>query len=132
MSSPDDVTYFTKLGADECRDLLASRRVGRVAWQTERGIDVLPVNFAIDGEVIAFHTFEGSALERLLEPTEVSFQADDIDEESAIGWSVLAHGTSGPLRSASETESWAPGADVGIAISITRIGGRVVSGHITK
>lgn len=128
MATADDVTYFEKLGAQECRDLLANGRIGRVAWQHDHGIEVLPVNYRLVEDDVVFHTSAGSPLARLADPTQVSFQLDDFDEETAIGWSVLAHGTSGPAGTPLEARSWAPGVRVGVAITIDSLGGRVVSG----
>lgn len=128
MTTADDVTYFAALAPEECRELLASVRVGRVAWPTPDGINVLPVNFHLSGDRIVFHTSAKSALAKLMEPTAVSFQVDDIDVEQAIGWSVLVRGTSSPAAD-DVAQSWAPDANVGIAISTDWLGGRVVSGN---
>lgn len=127
MTTHDDVTYFTTLDSDECRELLRSGRIGRVAWAAEEGINVLPVNYrVVDGQIV-FHTADGSVLSALTEPTPVSFQVDEIDVESAIGWSILVRGTTSAAQ-AVPAQSWAPGAHVGIAISTDRLSGRVVSG----
>lgn len=125
----DPVTYFSRLDADECWALLAGARVGRVAWHDGDGVAVVPVNFVVDGSVLVFHTAPGSALSRLIEPTQVSFQVDDIDAESAIGWSVLARGLSGAAGAGSVSSSWLDERTVGIAVSVSRIDGRVVSGN---
>ncbi len=128
MTTADDVTYFEALAPEECRDLLATARVGRVAWQTEDGINVLPVNFHLTRGSIVFHTSATSALAALHEPNAVSFQVDDIDLDAAIGWSVLVRGMSSPAHD-DPPESWAPDATVGIAISTDWLAGRVVSGN---
>lgn len=124
----DDVTYFEALSPEECRNLLATARVGRVAWLTDAGINVLPVNFHLTDGSIVFHTSATSALATLQEPTAVSFQTDDIDLDAAIGWSVLVRGTTS-LAGDEASESWAPDASVGIAISADWLAGRVVSGN---
>lgn len=128
MTTADDVTYFEALSPEECRNLLETARVGRVAWQTDAGINVLPVNFHLRQGAIVFHTSARSALAALQEPTAASFQTDDIDLDSAIGWSVLVRGTTSPV-SDGVPESWAPDATVGIAISTDWLAGRVVSGN---
>ena len=90
----EPVTYFSRLDADECWALLADAEVGRIAWLGPDGISIVPVNFRTSGGVIVFHTAPGTMLSALTEPTEVSFQVDEIDKETAIGWTVLARGTS--------------------------------------
>lgn len=127
MTTHDDVTYFAALEPEECRNLLESGRIGRVAWSTEEGINVLPVNYRmLDGQIV-FHTAEGTVLSKLLAPTPVSFQVDDIDVDAAVGWSILVRGVTSWAQ-APAPESWAPSARVGIAISTEWLGGRVISG----
>lgn len=129
----DPVTYFSRLDADECWALLSAAQVGRIAWSEGEEIIIVPVNFVVDGSVIVFHTAPGTTLARLVEPTPVSFQVDDIDTESAIGWSVLVRGRSGPAGAAPRNVSWAGGdRTVGIAMAATHIDGRVVSGTTTS
>lgn len=83
------VTYFSRLDADECWALLAEAEVGRVAWAHAGGILVIPANYRIHDRTIEFQTTEGGALSRLVEPTVVAFEVDEIDAETAMGWSVL-------------------------------------------
>lgn len=127
MTTADDVKYFTSLAEHECVDLLKGGEVGRVAWKGQDGINVYPVNYRMRDDAIIFHTAPGSALSSLTEPTDVAFQVDDIDAEAAIGWSVLARGRTRGVEGETP-RSWAPGTDVGVAITITWTGGRVVSG----
>lgn len=127
---PDDVAYFAPLDESECLALLRTADVGRVAWAAAEGITVMPVNFRVDGRTVVFHTGAGSPLAALLETTVVGFQVDEIDPESRIGWTVLVRGTTGAADPAAESVSWVPdGRDVGIAITPTSFGGRVVSGR---
>ncbi|NHB85906.1 pyridoxamine 5'-phosphate oxidase family protein [Tessaracoccus sp. HDW20] len=95
-----EVTYFSRLEADECWALLAEAEMGRIAWQGDDGLVVFPVNFRLDGHTVVFQTADGGALSRLTEPTEVAFQADEIDAEAAVGWTVLIQGS--PVRGGRE------------------------------
>ncbi len=123
-----DGGYFSALDEAECRKLLATAVVGRVAWETPEGISVLPVNHRVIGESIVFHTSVTGPLSALLEPTRVAFQVDEIDSEAAVGWTLLVRGTSAPAVGL-ESVSWVPdGRHVGVAISIEWLSGRVVSG----
>ncbi|MDO5737223.1 MAG: pyridoxamine 5'-phosphate oxidase family protein [Propionibacteriaceae bacterium] len=123
-----DGGYFSSLDEAECRKLLASSVVGRVAWETPEGINVLPVNHRVVGDRIVFHTSLNGPLSTLLEPTRVGFQVDEIDAETAVGWTLLVRGTTGPAVGL-ESVSWVPdGRRVGVAITFEWISGRVVSG----
>ncbi|WP_052460059.1 pyridoxamine 5'-phosphate oxidase family protein [Tessaracoccus massiliensis] len=129
MTDPQQVTYFNTLDAGECWALLGETEVGRIAWQGGDGIVVVPVNYRVIDRSIVFHTADGSGLSKLADGRQVSFQADEIDRESAIGWSVLVRGTATPADPAVVNTSWLEGErTVGVAITATSIDGRVVSG----
>lgn len=127
-SNPGNDGYFASLDEDECRKLLALGGVGRVAWQSSSGINVVPVNYRVIDERVVFHTSEVGILASLLQPTPVGFQVDEIDAEAAVGWTLLVRGISGPAVGL-ESISWVPdGRHVGVAIAPEWFGGRVVSG----
>ncbi len=129
-TDPVDVNYFTSLDAEECWALLAEAEVGRVAWVADDGLSVVPVNFRVIGRAVVFHTSEKSFLSALLSPTSVAFQADEIDPETATGWSVLIRGRSGPHDGTAASISWLDsGQTLAVAITETTIAGRVVSGQ---
>lgn len=129
MTDPQPVTYFSRLDADECWALVSESVVGRVAWTSPEGISVVPVNFRVVKGDIVFHTAQESFLARLAAPTEVAFQVDEIDQETATGWSVLVRGLSGPADASVSSISWLEGGlTVGLAITARTIAGRVVSG----
>lgn len=80
------------LSEDECRDLLASSVIRRVAITLGALPAVLPVNFAVVVGDIVFLTGEGSKLRAALEQAAVAFEVDDFDAARRTGWSVLAVG----------------------------------------
>ncbi|MGO1486988.1 MAG: pyridoxamine 5'-phosphate oxidase family protein [Arachnia sp.] len=126
--NPGDDSYFDALEGSECRKLLASGSVGRVAWQSDAGINVFPVNYRLTGDHVVFHTSASGMLSTLLEPTQVGFQVDEIDVEAAVGWTLLVRGTTGAAVGL-DSISWVPdGRHVGVAIALEWLGGRVVSG----
>lgn len=130
MTDPNQVSYFSRLDADECWALLAESEVGRVAWSGPDGIVIVPVNYQLAGRTVVFHTVPGSSLAALAEGAAVSFQADDIDRESAIGWSVLVRGKAGQADARTSSVSWLGDTrTVGVAITPDSIDGRVVSGN---
>ncbi|MGW6706305.1 helix-turn-helix domain-containing protein [Streptomyces sp. NPDC054956] len=84
-------TTVVSLEEDDCRTLLGTHGVGRIAVFTSEGPAVLPVNYLIAGPDIAFRT----AVEALVAKaagTEAAFEIDNIDDVTAGGWSVLAVG----------------------------------------
>ena len=131
MTEPQPVTYFSRLDADECWALISECEVGRVAWASAEGISVVPVNFRVVDGVIVFRTTPESFLAALEQSTDVAFQVDEIDPETATGWTVLVRGTSGPADDGVTSISWLEGGlALGLAITASTIAGRVVSGTI--
>lgn len=123
------------LSPEECRRLLSTHGVGRVAVFTPEGPAVLPVNYVVAGEDIAFRT-SGEALLIRAADTEVAFEVDHVDDAMKQGWSVLAVGeligvTDGEairrLESVARSLPWA-GGDRTHWMSVTpvRISGRRV------
>ncbi|MHA6511604.1 pyridoxamine 5'-phosphate oxidase family protein [Tessaracoccus sp. Z1128] len=132
-TEPQPVTYFSRLDADECWALLTEAVVGRVAWMAPDGIAVVPVNFRVVDGAIVFHTSPQSFLAGLTQRTDVAFQVDEIDQETATGWSVLVRGISGPADADVASSSWLEGnRPVGLAVTASTIAGRVVSGVIQQ
>ncbi|MFD9366605.1 helix-turn-helix domain-containing protein [Streptomyces sp. NPDC060020] len=79
------------LDETECRRLLSTHGVGRIAIFTPEGPAVLPVNYLIAGPDITFRTAAEAVTARAA-GTEVAFEIDNIDDVTATGWSVLAVG----------------------------------------
>ena len=84
---------LTDLPAGECRDLMGSTSVGRVAFVDEDGPVVLPVNYVLDGETVLFRTSPHNAIARHVDGSTVAFEVDDFDDYTQSGWSVLVRGT---------------------------------------
>ena len=77
------------LSRDECLELLGAMSVGRIAYTTDDGPRVLPVNYVLEGESVVFRTVsDGEVYRHALETT----CAFEIDEFYQSGWSVLAVG----------------------------------------
>ena len=84
-------TEFEVLSEAECRKLLAEQEVGRVAFVDNDFPVVLPVNFVIDGDLIAIRTDLGAKSDRI--PLHrVAFEVDGVDQRDHSGWSVLVQG----------------------------------------
>ncbi|MEU8435222.1 pyridoxamine 5'-phosphate oxidase family protein [Streptomyces sp. NPDC029216] len=84
-------TVLAPLDEEECRELLGTHGVGRIAVFTPEGPAVLPVNYTVAGTTIAFRTAAETLAARAA-GTEIAFEIDNIDDVTAGGWSVLAVG----------------------------------------
>ncbi|MDG5806068.1 DUF1918 domain-containing protein [Streptomyces ossamyceticus] len=121
------------LDPDECRALLSTHGVGRVAVSSERGPAVVPVNYEVVGDTIAFRTAPESVPAAAV-GSEVAFEVDHVDEAMSQGWSVLAVGTARVVTEPDEVRGlvegahstpWAGGVrEMWVAIRPTRVTGR--------
>ena len=85
----DDVVVLSDA---ECRDLLETDVVGRVAFVTPAGPRIVPVNYALHDEAIEMRTTAYSELAVYAPGHEIAFEIDQLDAERRRGWSVVAHG----------------------------------------
>lgn len=56
-----------ELDEDDCRPLLAGRRLGRLAVPDFGGPVIFPVNYVLDQDLVVFRTDPGSKLEAAME-----------------------------------------------------------------
>ncbi|MFF5017314.1 helix-turn-helix domain-containing protein [Streptomyces sp. NPDC001165] len=82
---------FTRLRTGECRALLATHGVGRLAITTASGPVIVPVNYSVVDGAIVFRTERG-ATPALAMGCQVAFEVDRIDDAFSQGWSVLVRG----------------------------------------
>ncbi|MEU1785389.1 DUF1918 domain-containing protein [Streptomyces sparsogenes] len=124
------------LSPDECRACLSTHGVGRVAVSTTAGPAVVPVNYEVVDDAIAFRTTPVSVPAAAV-GTDVAFEVDHVDEAMSQGWSVLVVG---PARAVTEpdavrrladrahTAPWAGGErEMWVSIRLTRLSGRSIS-----
>ncbi|MER6750427.1 pyridoxamine 5'-phosphate oxidase family protein [Streptomyces fungicidicus] len=124
------------LEPEECRALLSTHGVGRVAVTTAEGPAVVPVNYEVVDDAIVFRTVPG-ALPAAAVGAEVAFEVDRVDEAMSRGWSVLAVG---PARAVTEpgearrlterahTTPWAGGErELWVSIRPARLTGRRIT-----
>nr|MCW2727664.1 hypothetical protein [Aeromicrobium sp.] len=138
---PDDTTgTFEVLSERQCRELLGTTTVGRVAFVDAEGQHLLPVNFVERGGDVYFRTQAGTVLAGLADGhDEVAFGVDFHDDLYQRGWSVTLVGTASgvddpdlvaELLSAARPRPWASGdRDVVIVVRGRRISGRKVRQH---
>ncbi|GAB2808152.1 pyridoxamine 5'-phosphate oxidase family protein [Streptomyces chlorus] len=124
------------LDPEECRALISTHGVGRVAVSTPDGPAVVPVNYdVIDGE-IAFRTAPESTPAAAV-GSQVAFEVDHVDEAMSQGWSVLVAGharvvtepdTVRRLAGRAHTKPWPGGErEMWVSIEPTRITGRRIT-----
>lgn len=82
---------FTKLDADQCRALIGTHGVGRIAVTAAEGPLVVPVNYGVVDDAIVFRTAAGST-PALAAGHRVAFEVDHVDDAVSSGWSVLVRG----------------------------------------
>jgi uncharacterized protein len=92
MPHPIDHAGLEVLPFDSCLSLLAAVSVGRVGFVADGEISVLPVNFVIDGQAVVFRTASGSKLAGAEDKSAMAFEADNYDDITQTGWSVLVRG----------------------------------------
>ncbi|RPF30912.1 pyridoxamine 5'-phosphate oxidase family protein [Streptomyces sp. TLI_185] len=103
--SPD----FTSLSVPECRALLSTHGVGRIAVPTVSGPVVVPVNYSVVEGAIVFRTEPGSTPSQA-SGCQVAFEVDRIDDAFSRGWSVLVRGHARAVTDPDEVRRLAEGA----------------------
>lgn len=113
----DDADLLEVLDRDTCLALARTVDVGRVAWaEADTSVQVLPVNFAFDGDDVVVRTGFGVLLEAVRAGHRLTFQVDDLEHALRGGWTVLITGTAEVVEPGHEAERlselvrpWAPG-----------------------
>jgi uncharacterized protein len=129
-------SHFRTLSEERCRELLASRHEGRIAWAAPDGPQLLPISYMLYNGEVAFRTSPYGALSQLHRPTMVAFEIDDIQPATGHAWSVLVRGRAEPVTRAfdlatlwgsEEMVPWAAGTrNMVVLISERSISGRSV------
>ena len=89
---PVDHAGLAVLAYDECLRLLREQLVGRVAFYRGGEVEVFPITFVLESNVIGFRTAYGSKLGAAVENSVVTFEIDGFDPDSHSGWSVVVKG----------------------------------------
>ena len=80
------------LDPKECRALLGTSAIGRLALSVHALPVVLPVNFTLVSDGILIRTGAGSKFDQACDQAVVGFEIDGYDSMSQTGWSVLVQG----------------------------------------
>jgi hypothetical protein len=91
MPYNDERSGLEVITLSECVQLLESQEVARVAFSANGVLQLLPINFAWDGEGIVFRCESDSSLIKSV-GTEVVLEVDGMDQRNRTGWSILARG----------------------------------------
>ena len=91
------VVNVESLSADECRDLLATRDVGRLGVVVGGYPEIFPVNYAVVRDRVVIRTDPGAKLSHA-RFERVCFEVDELEMARRTGWSVLVKGVVHELR----------------------------------
>lgn len=124
------------LSEAQCRRLLASTPVGRVVYTDHALPAIAVVNHRVRGDDIVFRADDGGRLAAAVHRSVVAFEADAVDPETAVGWSVVAVGEALRVEGTAEQESLA---DLGLrtwfgstaGTELVRIRIQLLTGHAT-
>jgi uncharacterized protein len=86
------MSEMIELSTSECLEHLNRGTMGRLAFPTPNGLRIVPLNYATNGDVIAFRTVADSELGTYGEGAEAVFEIDEVDHDAEQGWSVVAFG----------------------------------------
>ncbi|MEU5095640.1 pyridoxamine 5'-phosphate oxidase family protein [Streptomyces sp. NPDC020996] len=127
---------FTELSVQECRALLSTHGVGRIAVPTVEGPLVVPVNYSLVDGAIVFSTSPGTVPAQAA-GCRVAFEVDRIDDVFSQGWSVLVRGLARTVTDPDEvrrlvegsySEPWAGGRrEVWVRIELLALTGRRIT-----
>jgi nitroimidazol reductase NimA-like FMN-containing flavoprotein (pyridoxamine 5'-phosphate oxidase superfamily) len=137
----ESTRQLAELERDECIELLAATRIGRLAvsppdWRTPPVIRPVTYVFDRSSQSIVFRSARGSKFTALLLSGEASFEIDGIEPAAESGWSVIVQGPIEEITGPAEIHRlerldlrpWAPGDKPHwIRIRATVVSGRRIS-----
>lgn len=100
------------LSPSECEALLRAGVIGRVAFSTPTGPQVVPVNYSVVDGAVVVRTTPYSLLGTHGRDTTLAFEIDQVDHSRQRGWSVVARGRSQVVHDSEELariqRTWPP------------------------
>jgi nitroimidazol reductase NimA-like FMN-containing flavoprotein (pyridoxamine 5'-phosphate oxidase superfamily) len=86
------IPEFFALSREQCAEVLGRNHVGRLAYRDGRRINILPLGFVAQDDVLFLRSAYGTKMEALSRDPFVAFEVDEI--EGPFDWrSVVVHGT---------------------------------------
>ncbi len=98
----DEVSDVERLSTDECWALLASAPIGRLGVRLDQGVDIYPVNFTVNEQIIYIRSAPGSKLVDIAHESSVAFEVDG--RAGRKRWSVVVRGEAERLSYDAEIE----------------------------
>lgn len=86
MKAPDT----TRLTTEQCWDLLKRQEIGRLAYHEGTKVQIVPINYAVDGRRVVFRTKKGNKLTNLQVNPDVALEVDEVGSDLAS--SVVVRG----------------------------------------
>ncbi len=80
----------------------AASRVGRLAVWVDDHPDIFPINYKVDHGTLVFRTADGTKLQAATADTPVAVEADGVDADTGIAWSVVVKGQAAPVKNQQE------------------------------
>ena len=80
------------LNPEQCWSLLRGVSVGRLAVWVQDHPDIFPINYKVDHGTLVFRTGEGTKLHAALEGGPVALEADGVNQDTGVAWSVVVKG----------------------------------------
>ncbi|HEX9031839.1 MAG TPA: pyridoxamine 5'-phosphate oxidase family protein [Streptosporangiaceae bacterium] len=136
----NEYRWLQQLSRSKALDLLSSVKIGRLVFTHQALPAIRPVNHLVEAESIIVRATAGAAITAAAARSGavVAYEADSIDAETQLGWSVIVVGTARLLtdeiasaRYRSRLQPWLSGAvDDVITISADVVTGyRMVAGE---
>lgn len=119
-------TGFQAMTADECRRLLASTHIGRMALTVGALPVVLPVQYRLDGDRLLVRTPGHHDVGEGIDRQVVGFEADQLDLDHGVGWCVSVTGTVRTVDRADDVSPVHPWFSDGAVLSLDT---DVIAGH---
>ncbi|TNC28035.1 pyridoxamine 5'-phosphate oxidase family protein [Amycolatopsis alkalitolerans] len=91
MNTGQHTRQMTELGRAEALRLLGSVELGRIVFTADALPAIRPVNHILDDGDVIIRSHTGAALTSSINAV-VAYEADDIDPDTHIGWSVVVTG----------------------------------------
>ena len=126
-----DLTSGTEIVPPErCLELLRTEEIGRLGVVRDGEVDIFPVNYEMDGDLICFTSNWGRKLLGVVN-AEATFEVDSIDRQSRCGWSVIVHGVLADVTPRRDDDPglprpWTGPKDYKVRIRPTRMTGRQI------
>jgi nitroimidazol reductase NimA-like FMN-containing flavoprotein (pyridoxamine 5'-phosphate oxidase superfamily) len=90
------------LSERECWDLLSSCELARIAFAGAEDVEIFPVNIVVDDRTVVFCTAEGTKLAASAVFHRVAVEADGVDVDTGLAWSVVIKGDAKVLEDFNE------------------------------